>query len=114
MRCPGCQARQDRHEEKETDVAIAVGLLEHFMLDAYDTAVLVTGDTDLAPSVRAARRLFPEKEVLFLFPFGRKNKELAALVRRSFTVGRERYDRHQLPDTVVNARGHSILKPMRW
>ncbi|HTY05645.1 MAG TPA: NYN domain-containing protein, partial [Gemmatimonadales bacterium] len=44
--CPSCGYQFKKHEEKETDVAIAVKLVELFSLDACDTAVLVTGDTD--------------------------------------------------------------------
>ena len=114
LRCPHCASPWDRQEEKETDVAIAVTLLEDFAGDVYDTAVLVTGDTDLAPSVRAARRLYPHREVSFLFPVGRKNKELSALVRRSFTIGPGRYERHQLPSPVIGEFGRRIAKPAAW
>ena len=48
--CFKCGATFKRHEEKETDVAVAVKLMELFMLNACDTVVLVTGDTDLALS----------------------------------------------------------------
>jgi uncharacterized LabA/DUF88 family protein len=47
--CSKCGYSETGHEEKETDVAIAVKLLELLFLDTCDTVVLVTGDTDLAP-----------------------------------------------------------------
>jgi len=65
---PKCGKVFFKHEEKETDVAIAVKLLEVFLRNECDTAVLVTGDTDLAPAVRTALSLFPNKRVLFAFP----------------------------------------------
>jgi uncharacterized LabA/DUF88 family protein len=59
--CPTCKTMVIRHEEKETDVAVAVRLLELFFTEACDTAVLVTGDTDLAPAIRTARQRFPHQ-----------------------------------------------------
>ncbi|TAH38286.1 MAG: NYN domain-containing protein [Planctomycetota bacterium] len=47
----------DRLEEKETDVAIAVAILEGMLDPAVDTIVLVSGDTDLVPALRAGKRL---------------------------------------------------------
>ncbi|MDE0098452.1 MAG: NYN domain-containing protein [Truepera sp.] len=50
-----------RHEEKETDVAIAAHLIEQLADNTCDAAVLVTGDTDQAAGVRVAKRMFPQK-----------------------------------------------------
>ncbi|MHC1725658.1 MAG: NYN domain-containing protein [Syntrophobacteraceae bacterium] len=63
--CPFCNKQIIRHEEKETDVAISVKLMELLFFDKCDTAVLMTGDTDLAPAVRTAKRLFPNKRICF-------------------------------------------------
>src|SRR5436305_1558399 len=43
--CPSCHTVFQRHEEKETDVALAAKLLEVFARDECDAAVLMTGDT---------------------------------------------------------------------
>ena len=59
LRCPHCHHEFTRWEEKETDVAIGTRLLELVCLERCETAVLVTGDTDLLPAMRAARRLAP-------------------------------------------------------
>ncbi len=52
------------HEEKETDVAIAVKLLELCAVDACETVVIVTGDTDLAPAIRTAKVLWKARRYL--------------------------------------------------
>ncbi|MDZ4718003.1 MAG: NYN domain-containing protein [Roseiflexaceae bacterium] len=69
--CPHCHALIERHEEKETDVTISVRLLELFVTDQCDTAVVITGDTDIAPAIRAAKRLFPTKQVGVGLPYQR-------------------------------------------
>jgi uncharacterized LabA/DUF88 family protein len=114
VHCPHCNRDVLRHEEKETDVAISVKLLELFFLDQCDTAILVTGDTDIAPAIRAARRLFPAKVVWVAFPYGRHNNELVKLAHRTFQIGKENYTRHQFPDPYVCADGRSIAKPTLW
>lgn len=112
--CDLCGGTLTRYEEKETDVAIAAKLFELLQTGACDTVVLMSGDTDLAPGVRIANKLFPSCPTLFAFPYKRKNKELAKLAPSSFVIGRGSYVTHQLPDPVVTAAGKKIYKPAGW
>jgi uncharacterized LabA/DUF88 family protein len=114
IRCDYCGKMITRHEEKETDVAISARLLEILMTNKCDTAVLVTGDTDLAAGVKVAQKLFPQKEICFTFPYGRKNKELAQLVNTSFQISKKSYTTHQFPDPIVLKDGRSLTKPAKW
>ncbi|MCK4304596.1 MAG: NYN domain-containing protein [Candidatus Eisenbacteria sp.] len=114
VHCRRCRTDSKHYEEKETDVAISVKICELFTLDNADTIVLVTGDTDLAPAVRTAVRLFPSKQVCFAFPYKRKNKELAQLVSKSFLIRKERYAAHQFPSDVRLPSGRMIRKPIDW
>ena len=114
IRCPACRTRNIHHEEKETDVAISVKFLETLFLGKADTVVLVTGDTDIAPAVRSASQLFPQNPICFIFPYRRKNNELAKLAHKSFTIRKERYCQHQFPDHVALPDGKSLKKPPSW
>lgn len=114
MRCPSCGHRYDRYEEKETDVSIALKLLELFITDSCDTVILVTGDTDLAPAVRTAKKLFSSKRALFAFPYKRKNNELAQLAPESFEISKEQYTKHQFPDPYALPDGSRVNKPSKW
>jgi uncharacterized LabA/DUF88 family protein len=114
IRCDHCNQKIKRHEEKETDVAIAAYLLECLMLDRCDTVVLMTGDTDLAAVVKVAQRLFPDKEICFAFPYKRKNNELQQLVSQSFQIDRQSYAKYQLSDPFICPNGNSIPKPPLW
>jgi len=71
LRCEHCGGTLVRREEKETDVAIAARLIELLVSDHADSVILMSGDTDLAPAVRLAKQLFPEKTIGFAFPYGR-------------------------------------------
>ena len=84
IRCKNCGRHFTKYEEKETDVAIAVRLLEILVEDRCDTAVILSGDTDLASAYRTAARLVPDKTVTFAFPYNRANSELKQLSDASF------------------------------
>jgi len=102
------------HEEKETDVAIACNVLEGAALNQYDTAVLVTGDTDLRPVVLTFRKLYEDKRLLFAFPFDRKNRQLQQAVPGSFTLSAESYMNHMLPDKVRLPSKKYVHCPAEW
>lgn len=114
VHCHTCNVDNTHYEEKETDVAISVKLIELLHADLADTVVLVTGDTDLAPAVRTAGVLFPAKQICFAFPYRRSNKELQQLVSVYFKMGSKRYATHQLPDPYLLPSGRSVSKPMGW
>jgi hypothetical protein len=60
-------------QEKGVDVSIAIDLLKLTYEKAYDTAILVTGDSDLGPAVKLAKEIaktyaaFPKYESAFVF-----------------------------------------------
>lgn len=112
--CFSCGATFKRHEEKETDVAVAVKLMELFLLNACDTVVLVTGDTDLAPAIRTAKVRWPEKKVWALFPFGRHNAELKAIAHGHIKIKANAYLKSQLPNPIKISDGELLWKPTGW
>lgn len=102
------------HEEKETDVSIGIKLLEVGFRDLCDIVVVVSGDTDLAPAAKRFESLFPEKQIVFAFPFDRKNKELLKLAPQSFSISKKQYFRHSFPDPYILSDGTKISKPSSW
>ena len=68
------------HEEKETDVNIALYLLDAAYQDLYDRALILTADSDLAPAIRMVRKRFPQKSIKLLQPVGRNSSELVGAV----------------------------------
>ena len=103
-----------KHEEKETDVAIASKMLEVLSKNECDSVVLVTGDTDLAPAVKTAKHLFPDKYIIFAFPYRRKNEELAQITPGSFKIYSRNYIQHQFPDPFPLSDGTMVPKPSSW
>lgn len=70
-RCRHCGNAWKDHEEKETDVDIALYLIRDAFEDLYDRALVVSGDSDLAPALRMVREKFPAKEIRVIAPIGR-------------------------------------------
>jgi uncharacterized LabA/DUF88 family protein len=101
-------------EEKETDVAIAVRLAEQSIRKLCDVAVIVSGDTDIAPAMRMVRQMCPELRIVTLFPYRRKNSELERLSDASVNINRRSYVKNQLADPFVLPDGTTVPKPPTW
>lgn len=114
IRCAGCPGEFVKHEEKETDVAIAAKLFELLSMDSCDCIVLVTGDTDLAPAVLSAQSLYPNKKILFAFPYRRANAQLKQIAPDSFAIKVRSYRTHQFPNPYPMSDGTLVYKPSTW
>lgn len=112
--CRSCGSSWVVHEEKETDVSIAVALLESGVNDEFDVAMILSADSDLCPAVRALRRMKPEKRVIAAFPPRRSSGDLRRTVDAAFTVGDAKLRQAQLPGTVAASPGLTLIRPKYW
>jgi uncharacterized LabA/DUF88 family protein len=113
--CDKCKNYIIKHEEKETDVSIGVKLLELFHTNSTDVIVMVTGDTDLIPAVTTSKKLFPDKDICFCFPYNRKNKELEKVsTRTNSVISSSQYIKNQFPDPYILKSGIEMSKPPAW
>lgn len=112
--CPNCKSYFVKHEEKETDVAIATRLFEVCKKDEADTIILMTGDTDLSPAVISCKKLYPDKYIFFAFPYKRTNVELAKISPESFSIKLRSYRHNQFPDPLKLPNDTVIQKPVKW
>ena len=112
--CAACGTQWTTYEEKMTDVNIAVELLGDAQDDAFDTAVVVSADSDLVGPVDALRRRFPDKRVIAMFPPRRASKHLRAVATAAFPIWRKTLSDSLLPDRVVKADGHVVSRPASW
>lgn len=112
--CPTCGAPSFRHEEKQTDVAIGATLVAWAATGSCDAALLVSGNSDLVPAVRIAKRLAPDLRIGALFPFARSSEDLRRAVDQAVKIKAQRYLRNQLPDTVTASGRAPIHRPSEW
>lgn len=76
IKCHRCGKYFLTHEEKRTDVNIAVKLFGDAIDDLYDKALIVSADSDLIPAIKAVHKHFPDKEIGIMFPIGRNSYDL--------------------------------------
>ena len=100
-------------EEKGSDVTLAVQLLNDAWLDAYDCAVIVSNDSDMAESMKLIRHHHPKK-VLGLITPGQDTRTSEQLKQHSHFVKKIRNSilkECQLPEQIP---GTTIRKPADW
>lgn len=102
------------HEEKITDVNIATELLLDAFDDIFDTAIVVSRDSDLSPLIRAIRQRFAHKRVVMAFPPRRHSSQLEQVASAYFQVNRAKLAQSQLPDRVTLPNGHIVTRPPKW
>lgn len=114
VQCHACGSQWQKHDEKMTDVNIATELLVDAFQDRFDTAMLVTADSDLAGPITRLRELFPAKRVVVVFPPDRASKRLDQLASATLHLGRGVLARSQLPDHVIKPDGFALQRPANW
>lgn len=109
-----CRTSRIAYEEKETDVNIAIALVADAVQDRFDTALLVSGDSDLCPAVREMKRRCPTKRVIAAFPPKRQSRHLERDADGHFFIPINKIRQAQLPAEVITAGGISIKRPTYW
>ncbi len=103
-----------QHEEKMTDVNIATQLLCDTFHDVFDTALIISADSDLVPPTQAIRKFFPEKRVVVAFPPERKSAHLKSAAHACIPIGRSALSKSVLPDCVSTSTGPILNRPAEW
>lgn len=67
-KCHACHSKWKSHLEKETDVNLAITILDLAHKDAYDHAFVLSRDTDIGPAIDRVKEGFPAKKVTVLTP----------------------------------------------
>ena len=109
-----CEVLLRRHEEKETDVPIAAAIVEAAARGDCSALTLMSGDTDLLPALKTARRLRPELRLYCLFPPYRSNQAFRRHVNADFKISPKKLPEHVLANPVVTPDGRRIAKPAGW
>lgn len=112
--CRKCGHSYPYSNEKMTDVNIAVAMMEDAHKDLYDTAFLVTGDSDLVPPIKSIHKIFPHKRVFVGFPPLRENISVKNVAKGSLTIGRKKLMDAQFPMEVTKKDGFILKRPNSW
>ena len=94
-----------------TDVNIAVELLGDAQDDVFDTAIIVSGDSDLTKPVQVVQTRYPDKRIVMAFPPDRTSVQLREAATAAFVIGRKKLKDSQLPDRIVKSDGYVLTRP---
>jgi uncharacterized LabA/DUF88 family protein len=114
--CRQCKAVFKAPVEKETDINIALALIQRAPL--YDKAILLTADSDQVPVIKMLKGLHPEKTFVSLAPIGRSSKDLTKACGSRFVMTEQHLVDSQLPNPLpVMHNGKEtgfFVKPNSW
>jgi uncharacterized LabA/DUF88 family protein len=112
--CKLCGNIWPTYHEKMTDVNIATQMLLDAYQDKFDMAMLISGDSDLVPPMKAIHELFTKKRVFVAFPPKRHNSSVALIAKGSITIGRKKLVDSQFANEVQKKDGYILRKPKDW
>lgn len=112
--CKVCSSKWSSFSEKMTDVNIATNIIMDAYKDKYDTALLISGDSDLVPPIVAVHENFKQKRVFVAFPPKRHNNSVSSVARGSMTIGRKKLVDSQFEDEIIKKDGFILRKPPEW
>lgn len=114
MGCHKCGARWRSYEEKETDISIAIAMIEDAVKGDFDVALVISADSDLVPAIKAVKRLRPSATVVCVFPPKRRSDELRRAADAAFPLGEGIIRKSLLPETVTRRDGQVFTRPRLW
>lgn len=98
-------------EEKGSDVNLASFLLLDAFDKNYDTALIISNDSDLRTPVTLVKRRF-HKEVVVAVPSQKARLVLPA--SRWLRISKDDLSASQLPTPMKDSQGREITKPEKW
>ncbi|MGR3521935.1 MAG: NYN domain-containing protein [Paracoccus sp. (in: a-proteobacteria)] len=112
LRCRTCKAQYWTHEEKETDVNIAIHLVRDTVQDNFDRAIVVSADTDMCSAIEMARQLSGTKQIDVACPPGRfaRSRSLSPL----FEIKKNRIKANRLDESYDLGGGRSVSAPVKY
>ena len=107
--CKTCGSHWLSHEEKETDVNIALYMLREAHNGNYDKAMLFTRDSDLVPVLRMLRSEFPKLEIEVVAPpYKGHSNDLIGMATGKRKLRPLQIENCLLPQQVINPQTGTI------
>jgi uncharacterized LabA/DUF88 family protein len=112
--CPLCQKTYHTFEEKQTDVNVAIYLFKLAIQDVYDTAIIISGDSDLIPSLSAVQIMFPQKRIGVIIPIGRASESLKQTADFHMKMRQYHLQSSLFPPVVELGQNQTVTCPVTW
>lgn len=112
--CRICNKQYPTFEEKRTDVNIAIKLFQTAISDLWDTALIISGDSDLIPAIQAIKATFPNKKLGVVIPIGRRAEELKLVTDFHAKIKEKHLRTCQFKDEIQIDGDHVLKRPPSW
>jgi uncharacterized LabA/DUF88 family protein len=112
-KCPLCLKCYQTYEEKKTDINIAITLLGDAVADKFDTALILSGDSDLAPVTTKLKQLSQNKKIGIIIPKGQFAVHLKHNADFFKRIQTKDLKKSLLPEQVTY-NGKTITAPAGW
>lgn len=112
--CQKCGAFYQNPQEKKTDVNIASEMLCDAFSDRFDTAILVSADSDLTAPLEAIKTFFPKKSVVVAFPPKRFSVSLQNAATASYHMGENKFKGMTMPENITLDSGFVLECPTKY
>lgn len=112
--CKDCGRTFKQRSEKRTDVNIATHLLCDTFKGDFETAYILSADSDLVPAIETAKIEFPLKQFKFVFPPKRFSYDLKKLADYLKAMKVKDLIPHVAPTKITTISGKIIEKPNEW
>lgn len=110
--CSVCGTDTPAPKEKETDVGIAISMVDDMHRNRFDEALVVSGDTDLLPPIRLVAGY--GRNVTVVFPPNREHVSMRQAATAVLNVKVKHVRDNQLPDPVMGPKGITLQRPAKW
>ena len=108
-KCQKCGHQWKGHEEKETDVNIALHIVKMAFYKQYDEAFIVTQDSDVAPALKMAKNINPSVRLKVITPPNvNTSRELARIADKFSSINIAHLNSSLLPREIKNSKGEVI------
>jgi uncharacterized LabA/DUF88 family protein len=97
-----------------TDVNIALRLFQLAVQDKYDKAIIISGDSDLLPSIKAVQATFPAKQIGVIIPIGRATEELIQQADFHYRMKEKHLSSSRYPNVITLRDGMILACPSKW
>jgi uncharacterized LabA/DUF88 family protein len=112
-KCNLCHRSYITHEEKRSDVNIALYLFNSAAKNNFDKAVIVSGDSDMIPAIELEKADYPDKKIGVMVPYGLMAREIRDASDFQLKIKLGHLENSLLPKEMETSGG-PVAAPENW
>ena len=111
---PNIKYNYEYHEEKETDVNIAINLVRDACRNNCDKAEILSGDSDLVPAISMAKTENPKLEIVIVIPPNVKAESLKEKADYTLKLSNIKLEDFLFTKKITLKNNQKIICPIDW